>query len=127
MFRIYNSINHKYFSFLFYYPLMNISLRWMIYDHRTDNHVPGTSGHNSLGYKTLTRPLGQVSLSDASRASPCTSGFGVLSQSTVHVSKLPVLGTLFAYLYLQHPYHFHIYLLKLWLSFSTLLFYPPLR
>ena len=33
---------------------MNISLRGMISDHRTDTHVPGTSGHNSLGYETLT-------------------------------------------------------------------------
>ena len=40
--------------FEFYYPLMNISLRWMISDHRTDTHVLGTSGHNSLGYETLT-------------------------------------------------------------------------
>ena len=36
-----------------------------------------------------SRPLGQVSLSDAGRASPCPSRFGVLSQSTVLVSKFP--------------------------------------
>ena len=46
----------------------------------------------------VTRPsrlLVQVSLSDAGRASPCPSWFGVLSQSSVLVSKLPVLGTTF--------------------------------
>ena len=46
----------------------------------------------------VTRPsrlLGQVSLSDAGRASPCLSWFGVLSQFSVFVSKLPVLGIKF--------------------------------
>ena len=33
---------------------MNISLRMMIIDHRTDTYVPGTNGHTSVGIKTLT-------------------------------------------------------------------------
>ena len=42
-----------------------------------------------------SQPLVQVSLSDAGRASPCPSRFGVLSQSTVPVSTLPLFGSVF--------------------------------
>ena len=35
---------------------MNISVLWMITSQRTNTHVPGTNGHNSLGIKTLTTP-----------------------------------------------------------------------
>ena len=45
-----------FFIFLFYYLVMNISLRGMITDHLSDTYVPGTNGHTSIGFKTLTTP-----------------------------------------------------------------------
>ena len=98
----------------------------MISYQRTNTHVPGTSGHRSLGLRPL-RPLRQVSLSDAGRTSLCPSGFGVLSQSTVSIAKLSVLSTWFGVSVFTTSYYFHGYLLKLWLFFSAILFYHPLR
>ena len=75
----------------FLYPLTNIMLRGVINDHRTDTHVPGTNGHNIMGYETLTTPV-TLSLLGAGRASTCPAGFGVLSQSVVHLFGFIVLS-----------------------------------
>ena len=46
------------FIFIFIFFILSFCYgEWsLITDHRTDTHVPGTNGHNSMGCKTLTTP-----------------------------------------------------------------------
>ena len=70
---------------------MNISLRGMITDHLSDTYVPGTNGHTSIGFKTLTTS-GAGSLSETGRASPYRLGsvgsHSVLCQFLYHPARV---------------------------------------